>query len=288
MKNLLDFLAKYYHWLLFVLLEVASVVLLFQYNSYQGSVWFSTANAVVGKLYEWRSDVESFFSLKKVNEELSLRNFYLERQVHELATAYGDLTKDTTALERNGLKFLQQYQLVPAKVVANSVNRKDNLMTINKGSKDGVKVDMGVVCGSGVVGVVYLVSDNYSVVIPALNSESSRISCAIRGRGYFGYLHWTGGDASRAYVEDIPRHAQFHRGEWVVTSGYSSIFPPGVMVGQIEKVFNSPDGLSYRLQVKLATDFGNLRDVFVINDESVMEQSRLLHAAQDSLKATQQ
>lgn len=161
-------------------------------------------------------------------------------------------------------------------------------MTINKGSKDGVKVDMGVVCGSGVVGVVYLVSDNYSVVIPALNSESSRISCAIRGRGYFGYLHWTGGDASRAYVEDIPRHAQFHRGEWVVTSGYSSIFPPGVMVGQIEKVFNSPDGLSYRLQVKLATDFGNLRDVFVINDESVMEQSRLLHAAQDSLKATQQ
>ena len=288
MKNLLEFLAKYHHWLLFVLLEVASVVLLFQYNSYQGSVWFSSANAVVGKLYEWRSDVESFFSLKKVNEELSLRNFYLERQVHELATAYGDLTKDTTAQERNGLKFLQQYQLVPAKVVSNSVNRKDNLMTINKGSKDGVKVDMGVVCGSGVVGVVYLVSDNYSVVIPALNSESSRISCAIRGRGYFGYLHWTGGDASRAYVEDIPRHAQFHRGDWVVTSGYSSIFPPGVMVGQIEKVFNSPDGLSYRLQVKLATDFANLRDVFVINDESVVEQTRLLHAAQDSLKATQQ
>ena len=161
-------------------------------------------------------------------------------------------------------------------------------MTIDKGSKDGVKVDMGVACGSGVVGVVYLVSDHYAVVIPALNSSSSRISCAIRGRGYFGYLHWDGGDASRAYVEDIPRHAQFHRGEWVVTSGYSSIFPAGVMVGQIEKVFNSPDGLSYRLQVKLATDFANLRDVCVINDESVAEQTRLLHAAQDSLKATRQ
>ena len=265
-----------------------SLVLLFQYNSYQGSVWFSTANSVVGKLYEGRAALESFFSLTKVNEELTLRNFYLERQVHELATAYGDLTKDTTALERNGLLFLQKYKVIPAKVVSNSVDSRDNLMTIDKGSKDGVKVDMGVACGSGVVGVVYLVSDHYAVVIPALNSSSSRISCAIRGRGYFGYLHWDGGDASRAYVEDIPRHAQFHRGEWVVTSGYSSIFPAGVMVGQIEKVFNSPDGLSYRLQVKLATDFANLRDVCVINDESVAEQTRLLHAAQDSLKATRQ
>lgn len=287
MKNLLEFLAKYHHWFIFVLLEVISVVLLFQYNSYQGSVWFSSANTAVGKLYEGRSAVESFFSLKKVNEELTLRNFYLERQVHELAEAYGELTRDTTVLERNGLEFLKKYKVIPAKVVYNTVDMPDNLMTIDKGSKDGVAVDMGVACGSGVVGVVYMVSEHYSVVIPALNSTSSRISCAIRGRGYFGYLHWTGGDASRAYVEDIPRHAQFHRGDWVVTSGYSSIFPAGVMVGQIEKVFNSPDGLSYRLQVKLATDFGNLRDVCVINDRSVLEQSQLLHAAQDSLRAKQ-
>ena len=287
MRNLLEFLIKYYHWLLFVVLEVISVVLLFQYNSYQGSVWFSSANAVAGKVYETSASVESFLSLKKLNEELTLRNFYLERQVNELAKAYGELTKDTTVLERNGLLFLSKYKVIPAKVVYNSVNQLDNLITIDKGSKDGVAVDMGVACGSGVVGVVYLVSDHYAVVIPALNSTSSRISCAIRGRGYFGYLHWTGGDASRAYVEDIPRHAQFHRGEWVVTSGYSSIFPAGVMVGQIEKVFNSPDGLSYRLQVKLATDFGNLRDVFVINDNSIQEQSQLLHAAQDSLRAKQ-
>jgi rod shape-determining protein MreC len=287
MRNLLEFLVKYYHWLLFVVLEVISVVLLFQYNSYQGSVWFSSANAVAGKVYETSASVESFLSLKKLNEELTLRNFYLERQVNELAKAYGELTKDTTVLERNGLLFLSKYKVIPAKVVYNSVNQLDNLITIDKGSKDGVAVDMGVACGSGVVGVVYLVSDHYAVVIPALNSTSSRISCAIRGRGYFGYLHWTGGDASRAYVEDIPRHAQFHRGEWVVTSGYSSIFPAGVMVGQIEKVFNSPDGLSYRLQVKLATDFGNLRDVFVINDNSIQEQSQLLHAAQDSLRAKQ-
>ena len=187
MRNLLEFLSKYYHWLLFAVLEVISFVLLFQFNSYQGSVWFTSANAVVGKLYELESSVESFFSLTKVNKDLTLRNFYLERQVNQLSRLYYDLTKDTTIAERNELEFLSRYKLIPAKVVSNSVDRNDNLMTIDRGSKDGVEKDMGVACGNGVVGVVYLVSDHYSVVMPVLNYHS-RISCAIRRRGYFGYL----------------------------------------------------------------------------------------------------
>jgi rod shape-determining protein MreC len=283
MRNLLEFLAKYNHWLLFVFLEVISVVLLFQYNSYQGSVWFSSSNAVAGKIYEWNSAVESFFSLTRVNEKLTLRNFYLERQVDQLRRLYAEKTRDTTVIERNELRFLNEYRLVPAKVVSNSVNRADNLITINKGRTDGVEVDMGVACGTGIVGIVYLVSDHYSVVMPVLNVKS-RISCAIRHRGYFGYLQWTGGDPAVAYVEDIPRHARFKRGDWVETSGYSSIFPPGVSVGKIVEVYNSRDGLSYRLKVQLSTDFGCLRDVCVINDKGIAERTRLLQAAVDSLK----
>ena len=282
MRNLLEFLSKYYHWLLFAVLEVTSFVLLFQFNSYQGSVWFTSANAVVGKLYELEADVESFFSLTKVNKDLTLRNFYLERQVNQLSRLYYDLTKDTTIAERNELEFLSRYKLIPAKVVSNSVDRNDNLMTIDRGSKDGVEKDMGVACGNGVVGVVYLVSDHYSVVMPVLNYHS-RISCAIRRRGYFGYLKWQGGDANIAYVEDVPRHAKFKRGDWVETSGYSSIFPPGVLVGKIIEVYNSRDGLSYRLKVQLTTDFGNLRDVCVISDKGIAERTRLMEAARDSL-----
>ena len=282
MRNLLEFLSKYYHWLLFAVLEVISFVLLFQFNSYQGSVWFTSANAVVGKLYELESSVESFFSLTKVNKDLTLRNFYLERQVNQLSRLYYDLTKDTTIAERNELEFLSRYKLIPAKVVSNSVDRNDNLMTIDRGSKDGVEKDMGVACGNGVVGVVYLVSDHYSVVMPVLNYHS-RISCAIRRRGYFGYLKWQGGDANIAYVEDVPRHAKFKRGDWVETSGYSSIFPPGVLVGKIIEVYNSRDGLSYRLKVQLTTDFGNLRDVCVISDKGIAERTRLMEAARDSL-----
>ncbi len=283
MKNLLAFIAKYHHWFLLILLEVASGVLLFQKNSYQSSVLFTSANAVTGKVYEWDSAVRSFFSLKHVNEELTLRNFYLERQVAQLRRLYGDLTKDTTKAELEQLKFLSQYQLIPAKVVANTLDKADNLMTIDRGRLDGVERDMGVACGTGVVGVVYLVSDHYASVIPVLNVTSSRISCAIRGRGYFGYLQWYGGDAAVAYVEDIPRHARFKRGDWVETSGYSSIFPPGVLVGKIEKIYNSADGLSYRLKVRLATDFGCLRDVMVISDKTIGERLRLEEQVRDSI-----
>jgi len=282
-KNLLAFVTKYYHWLMLLLLEIASGVLLFQYNSYQGSVWFSSANAAVGKVYEWDASVRSFFSLVRNNEELSLRNFYLERQVTQLRRLYGDLTSDTTLLERQEVEFLSRFQLIPAKVVSNSLNKSDNLITIDKGSADGVKKDMGVACGTGVVGVVYMTSSHYSVVIPVLNVSSSRISCAIRGRGYFGYLQWYGGDPSVAYVEDIPRHARFKRGDWVETSGYSAIFPPGILVGKIEKIFNSADGLSYRLKVRLTTDFGCLRDVAVISDSSIGERLRLQEQVEDSI-----
>ncbi|MGM9703631.1 MAG: rod shape-determining protein MreC [Prevotella sp.] len=284
MRNLLDFLAKYNNWLLFVILEVVSFVMLFQFNSYQGSVWFTSANWVAGKVYEIDSYVEAFFSLTKVNKELTLKNFYLERQVNQLSRLYGEATGDTIVRDRLASANMEQYKMVQAKVVSNSVNRPDNLITIDKGRADGVEVDMGVTSGNGVVGVVYLVSDHYSVVMPLLNTKS-RISCAIRKRGYFGYTKWNGGDSNFASVEDIPRHAHFKRGDWVETSGYSSIFPPGIIVGKIVEVYNSSDGLSYRLKVHLSTDFGNLRDVCVITDKSFAERQQLLQSARDSLRS---
>ena len=284
MRNLLEFLKNHFHWFLFVLLEALCAVLLFQYNNYQNSVWFTSANWVTGKVYEWTSWMESFFSMTKVNEDLTLRNFYLERQVTQLRRLYAEATTETDVKEQQELEKLQQYKLIPAKVVTNELHLANNLITIDKGEKDGVEVGMGVACGKGVVGVVYLTSAHYSIVIPVLNMKSSRISCAIRNRGYFGVLRWDGRDAGIAYVEDIPRHARFNKGDWVETNGFSTIFPSGILVGQIKQVYNSRDGLSYRLQVRLSTDFGNLRDVVVISDKTIAERMRLMQAARDSLK----
>lgn len=283
MRNLLEFLAKYNHWFLFIALEVIGLILLFQYNSYQRSVWFSSANVVAGKVYEWDAKITSYFSLGTINEQLTQRNIYLEQQVKTLSEKLNAATKDSTAAQLAATQALAGFRLIPAKVITNSVDKQDNLITIDKGSADGIRKDMGVVSGNGVVGIVYLVSTHYSVIIPVLNSQSN-ISCTIKNRGYFGYLHWNGGYVHLAYVDDIPRHAHFKIGDYVTTSGYSSVFPEGVMVGQIRYVFNSPDGLSYRLKVKLATDFGNLRDVCVIDNTLLQERIDILRAARDSIQ----
>lgn len=283
MRNLLDFLVKYNYWFLFLFLEAVSFVLLFQFNSYQGSVWFSSANAVTGKLYETSSEIESYFQLSKINSELTQRNLYLEQRLHKLEKQIGDSAADSTMEKSLLVKSLQPYRLIPAKVISMTAGRLDNLITINKGEVDGIKKDMGVVCGTGVVGIVYLTSKHYSIVIPILNSQSN-ISCVIQGLGYFGYLHWTGGDVSQAYVDDVPRHAHFRLYDNVVTSGYSSVFPAGIIVGKILHVYNSADQMSYRLRVKLSTDFGKLRDVCVVDNSALSEQIDILRAAQDSIR----
>lgn len=284
MRNLIEFLARQHHWFVFVLLEAISLTLLFSYNNYQSSVWFSSANVVVGRIYDWSSQLEHFFSLTKVNEELTARNIALEEKISDLSEKLTTVTKDSSYVKDSLLLPVQEMKLIPAKVVSNSIIQPDNLMTINKGSKDGVKKDMGVVCGTGVVGIVYLVSPQYSIVIPLLNTKSN-ISCKIENREYFGYLIWQGGATDIAYLDDIPRHARFKLNENIVTSGYSSIFPPGIKVGKILHVYNSADGVSYRLSVKLSTNFSTLRDVSVVDNTAMKERIELMRAASDSLEA---
>jgi rod shape-determining protein MreC len=282
MHNLLAFLTKYYHWFIFLFLEVISGVMLFRYNSYQGSVWVSSANSVVGKVYEWESGLTQFFSLVERNEALTRRNLLLEQKVQYLQEAMADAREDSVQSLQKMMDHLGNYSFIPAKVISNSIDQPDNLITIDRGTKDGVEVDMGVACGTGIVGVVYLTSDHYSVVIPLLNTQS-RISCAIRKKGYYGYVTWPGGSSDTAYVDDIPRHAKFKAGEWVETSGYSSIFPRGVLIGKIVDIDDSADGLSYRLKIHLSTDFSRLRDVCVITEKDFAERMRLHEAALDSL-----
>lgn len=283
MNNLWSFLSKHYHWLLFILLEAISGFMLFRYNSYQGSVWLSSANAVTGKVYEWRSAVTQFFSLSERNAQLEQHNAELEQQLQQLHRQLADMGTDTSAIATAQLEALAPYDLIPATVVSNSVHHRDNLLTINSGLADGVAPDMGVVCGTGVVGVVYIASQHYSVVIPVLNRRS-HISCTIRGKEYFGYLSWNGGNPLVAYVDDVPRHAKVEVGDWVETSGYSSIFPAGVSVGKVLAINNSADGLSYRLSVQMSTDYARLRNVYVVKGNGLAERLQLQLSARDSLE----
>lgn len=282
MRNLLAFLIKYSHWFLFAVIEIFCLVLLFRFNSYQGSVWFTSANAVAGKVYEWDSKVVSYLNLTRLNEQLTRRNLMLEQRARRLTEELAELKKEDGDTCVAGLAA-DSITLIPAKVVGNSVDKHDNLITIDKGRLDGIRENMGVACGTGVVGIVYLVADHYSVVIPVLNSHSN-ISVAIRDRNYFGYLRWGGKVSNEAFVDDIPRHARFKKGDTVVTSGYSFVFPSGIAVGKITNIYNSSDGMSYMLKIKLFTDFAKLRDVCVIKDNNMSERMQLLHSAKDSIK----
>lgn len=239
-------------------------MLLFRFNDYQGSVWFTQANAVAGKVLEWRSNVVAYTELGELNRRLTETNVILQSEVDVLRHRLALLEHDSTLTERILAAQLADIRRIPAQVIDNSVRDRDNYITINRGSADGVHNEMGVVCGTGVVGIVYQTGPHYAIVLPVLNSRSS-ISCRLKDTEYFGYMKWGGGNPLRAFIDDIPRHAKIHKGEWVETSGFSSVFPPGIFVGKVKRILNSDDGLSYKLEIGLSTDYARLRDVSVID-----------------------
>lgn len=274
MRNLLNFLMKYDYWLLFIFLEVVSIILLFRFNSYQGSVFFTSANQVSGTVYKGVNEITSYFKLHSINRDLVQRNVQLELEVEQLSKALHEYVKDTVAITRLRDEVLQHYTLYSARVVNNSVTLSDNYITIDKGTADGVTPELGVVSGSGIVGIVYQTSSHFSLVLPVLNTKSS-ISCKINRTDYFGTLKWAGGSSQYAWVKDIPRYSEFTLGDTVVTSGHSAVFPEGIPVGVVDDMADSHDGLSYRLKVRLFTDFARLNDVSVIRAKVGAEQAAL-------------
>lgn len=274
MRNLLDFFLKYNNWFLFILLEVISFALLFRFNNYQGSVFFTSSNYMAGAVYETANSVTGHFHLKAINDDLAQKNVELELQMERLLEKLTELTHDSSGIERMRKESLSGYDIFKAKVVNNTLTHADNYITLDKGEKDGIRSEMGVVDGNGVVGIVYMTSDHYSVVIPVLNSKSS-ISCKIKNSDYFGFLKWDGGASNYATVKDMPRHSLFSLGDTIVTSGHSAVFPSGIPVGTVEDISDSHDGLSYLLKVRLFTDFGKLNDVRVIAKKTQEEQLRL-------------
>ncbi|MDL2299983.1 rod shape-determining protein MreC [Bacteroides sp. OttesenSCG-928-E20] len=274
MRNLLNFLVKYSYWFLFIILEVVALGLLFRFNHYQRGSFFTSANVVVGKMYEISGGVSSYFHLKSTNTDLLDRNSALEQRISLLEQVLREKMADSITMAQTLNAKANDYTIYKAYVTNNSINRADNYITLNKGEADGIRPEMGVADGRGVVGIVYMTTSSYSVVISVLNSKSN-ISCKIKSSEYFGYLRWEGADSRYAYLKDLPRHAEFNLGDTVITSGYSTVFPEGIMVGIVDDMADSNDGLSYNLRVKLAADFGKLGNVNVLSRNGQQEQLKL-------------
>lgn len=263
MRNLLNFILTYSKWFVFTFYVLLSLILLFSTNSYQKSVYLTSANAVSGSLYGMANGVSGYFNLREINGELQKSNAYLENEVFNLRTQVADLKSQLsdTLFE----KEQKRYDYVLASVVNNSTRHPRNYFTINRGSSDGIRPGMGVVDHNGIVGIVNVVGPHTSRVISILN-RTQRFSVKIKGTPFVGSLSWRGLDPKTAYVEEIPRHASYRTGDTIVTSGFSTTFPEGLPVGVIMNKVHCADDNYYIFKVRLTSDFRNLSTVRVIND----------------------
>ena len=269
MKNLLDFFVKHSSWFVFTFYVIASCVLLFRDNPYQQSVYLTSANAVTATVYEGMSAVTGYFNLKDINEDLQERNALLEHELIELRAQLNDtrlLLPDTAAVPA----ALRQFDFVVAHVISNSIARPNNYITINRGSADGIRPEMGVVDQNGVVGIVNVVGPHSARVISLLNPHM-RLSCKLRGSEYFGSMVWDGKDPRTAVLEELPKHMQYEVGDTIVTSGYSTVFPEGIIVGTVKERAKNLNDSFVSLNVRLTTNFSQLSTVRVITNNMADE-----------------
>lgn len=263
MKDLLDFFRRYSKWCVFVLYVVLSCLLLFNGDPYRRHLWLTSASAVASGLYDTSNNVTTFFNLREVNDDLNRRNAVLESEVinlrEELVRMRLENFTDTMARPDS----VEHFDFIVANVINNSIHHPYNYLTVDKGTLDGVRPEMGVIDHSGVVGTISVAGPHYSRVISLLN-PNFRLSCKIKGSEHFGSLVWDGDDPSVALLEELPRHTVFTAGDTIVTSGYSAVFPAGLPVGVIVEDHKDHKENFFTLRVKLFADFTRLSNVQIV------------------------
>jgi len=279
MKNLFRLLFRYHVVFLFVLLETLSLSMVVTYNNYQRAVFFDSSNFFTGTLYEGFSSVFQIFSFKQVNYKMAEENALLRTALQDfmLKSSHGTYrSSDSIYLPRIAKDSSQKavYRFTTARIINNSVNQQHNFITLNKGRRDGVKPDMGVIANGQVVGLVTNVSENFSTVISLLNSRW-KISAKIKRNDYFGSLSWDGKDYRRVQLNEIPYHVPVQNGDTVVTTGYSSSFPEGLTIGTISDFSIGSGSNFYKIEVLLAADFKNLVIVGLVENKQLNEIKQL-------------
>lgn len=263
MKEFFGFFRRYVKWLVLIVYVTVSCLLLFNSDPYRQHVWLTSAASVSGAIYQVGHNVTSFFSLREVNDDLNRRNAVLEAEVANLREEIARMKLAGFTDTMPTPDSVAHFNFIVANVINNSVHHPYNYITIDKGSNDGIRPEMGVIDHSGVVGTVSAVGPRFSRVISLLN-PNFRLSCKIKGSEHFGSLVWDGEDPSRAMLEELPRHTVFSPGDTVVTSGYSSVFPAGLPVGVILPDDRNHSENFFTLPVELFADFTRLSNVQVV------------------------
>lgn len=260
MRNLIAFLWKNYFFFLFVILEIGAFFLIVNNNYYQQRVFVNSTSDFTGNVLEQYNNITAYFALKNANKILAEENtrFYNMRPESFIRT-------DTAAFFVNDSLYAQQYKYRSAKVISNSIGRRNNYLKLNKGSLQGIKPDMAVVSSNGIVGQVIEVSDHFSSVMSVLNSNA-RVSAKLKKSNQVGSLFWDGNDYQRGKLVDIPSHVQINVGDTIVTSGYSYTYPEGQIIGIVEDFHIGEGDSFFEVDVKFTVDFNNLSRVYIIQN----------------------
>lgn len=274
MRELFDFFIRNSKWFVYAIFVVASCMLLFQGNPYHHHVILTSANSVASAVYTAGNNVTSYFKLRDINEDLNRRNASLEKEVinlREQLQRYAEAEFTDTLVTDS---VVDHFDFIVARVINNSISKPFNYLTLDKGSNDGVRAELGVIDQNGVVGIVSVVGNHSARVISLLN-PNLRLSCKIKNSDYFGSLVWDGDDPTTALLEELPRHTTFQPGDTIVTSGYSAVFPPGLPVGVIIDDGRRHNENFFTLKVKLLADFTTLGNVQIVKNNFAEEISEI-------------
>ncbi|WP_034228967.1 rod shape-determining protein MreC [Aquimarina pacifica] len=264
MQQIINFLIRNKHFLLFLLLLLISLVFTIQSHSYHKSKFISSANFLSGGVYSWQHSITDYFGLRQENIRLLEENERLHNQLKSIQIDSAT-TKfvDTTS-------FKTPYKYTKARIIKNDYSKIDNYILINKGEKDSIFPDMGIITDKGIIGIVENTSKNYSRVISILNSNS-RISAGLKKSNQFGSLMWNGKDPNIVQLETIPRQANIKEGDTIITNGRSTIFPRGIGIGTIIHYELNQNKSYYQIDIKLFNDMSNIGFVYAIQSNDATE-----------------
>lgn len=274
MRNLIQFFIRYLVLFLFLILETVAIICIVNHNLYQGSILFSSANKITANILSISNNITDFFQLRTTNQLLSQENTDLLNQISELKHQlenYQTTVADSATLPAN---VPPTVRFIPAKVVNITTHKIRNYITLNKGEQDGVRPDMGVISNGCVVGIVKNVSKNFCVVIPIINSELG-INSKIKRNNYAGILKWPGTNYRIAKLHDIARHVDVQLNDTIITSGFTSNFPEGILVGTIRYANLEESDSYYDIDVELGIDYKKLTYVAIIDNRLYDEQKAL-------------
>lgn len=275
MANVQTFLKSLLTLLLYAALMVVALVLLANNSHFQQNGILRVVRASQYGLWKQQAEWKSFVSLKRTNEDLALENTRLRAKLARLQ----EQQQVWEAESVTPLFQVDSFAFIPAQVVNNSINRQQNFLIINKGASEGVEPDMGVICDNGIVGIVNHVSNHYSLVISLLNTDQ-RFSAILQPSGTFGTLQWNGNDYKRVVLSEIPLHIDVAKGDTVVSSHFSALFPPYIPIGTVEDS-HLKKGTFLDLTVHLFTDFKRIKYVNVVKHQGAPEIEDLTHLAEE-------